>query len=646
MSYKKLFEKGNIGGVKLKNRIVMPAMGTSFASSTGEASDEIIRYYEDRAKGGCGLIITEITRIDHETGVGMSNQLSATDSRYIPRLVKLADAIHRHDSKIFLQLQHPGRQTYSHLLNGKQVVAPSPIACNVVKEQPRELTTAECEALAKKFVTGAVIAQRSGIDGVELHAAHGYLINQFISPYTNKRTDKYGGDFYNRMRFITEIILGIQAACGPKFPIVVRIDGCEFVEGGMTIADGVKVARYLESLGIAALNVSAGTYESGYSVIEPACLPEGWKRHLAEEVKKNVKIPVIAANNIKHPSFAESLLEENVCDFVAIGRCHLADPEWGNKAKTGRDHEIRKCIGCMNCFKVANTGRAITCTVNPNLGRELQYNEQTLNKNGANRKIAVIGGGPGGMQAAIILAKRGYSVVIYDKNTQLGGTMILAAKPDHKELLGEFIETMIGEIEALDIEVKLNTEATVDMVKELNPYGVILACGGNDIIPNVPGVHGANVYSAEDVLLDKAGLEGKKVAVIGGGVTGLETAEMLSKKNQVTIIEMMNDVGTTLYASVKAMLLKRLSEAGVTIMTGHALTGIQDNKINLMIASSAFETELETDAVVLALGVRTRNTLIEEFEEAFEKVTTVGNASTPGDIVKAIQEGNDKAYVF
>lgn len=646
MKYQKLFEKGQIGTLELKNKIVMAAMGTGFASSTGEASDEIIRYYEERAKGGCGLIITEVTRIDDETGIATSNQLNVTNSKYIPRLVRLADSIHRHDSKIFIQLQHPGRETYSRLLDGKQIVAPSPIACKVVGELPRELTTSECEELAKKFVKGAAIAQAAGIDGVELHAAHGYLINQFISPYTNKRTDKYGGDFYNRMRFITEIILGIRFTCGPKFPVSVRIDGDEFVEGGIKIEEAIKVARYLESLNIACLNVSSGTYESGYSVIEPACFPEGWKKHLAKAIKSNVKIPVIAVNNIKHPSVAESLLEEGVCDFIGIGRGHLADPDWANKAKYDNEDLLRKCIGCLYCFKTANTGKPIECTANPRLGRETIYGDDKLVKDGAGRIVAVIGGGPGGMQAAYTLAKRGFKPVIFEKSSKLGGTMNIADKPPHKQLIGELIETQIAEIKSADVEIRLNTEATVEMVKDLNPYGVIIAAGGTPVIPPVPGVNSSNVYKAEDVLLGRVKLSGKNIAIIGGGVTGLETAEVLAKNNKITVVEMMNAVGTTLYPSVRSLLLKRLNEAGVEILTGHGLSSIGENEITLSVTDTAFEKSRPADVVVLAIGTRPSKALIEEFEKAFDKITSVGDARKPGEIANAMHEANDKSFVF
>ena len=350
MKYQNLFKKGKIGNLTLKNRIVMPAMGTSLASSTGEASEEIIKYYEERAKGGCGLIITEITRIDNETGVGTPNQLAAIEGKHIPKLERLARTIHKYDSKVFLQLHHPGRQAHGRMQNADEIVAPSPITCKTIGEEPRQLTTEEVRGLVKKFVTGAKIAQTSGIDGVELHGAHGYLIGQFLSPYTNQRTDRYGGSFSNRMRFLKEIILGIRHICGENFPISVRIDGDEFVDGGIDLEEASKMAQVLESIGVDAINVSSGTYESSVTIIEPMSYKEGWKTHLAKKIKNKVNIPVIACNAIKTPEFAEKFIAENNCDFAAVGRAQLADPEWGKKAKEEREKEIRPCIGCLHCI--------------------------------------------------------------------------------------------------------------------------------------------------------------------------------------------------------------------------------------------------------------------------------------------------------
>lgn len=646
MSNKLLFTKGKIGSLELRNRIVMPPMGTNMAAFDGEASDEIIDFYEERAKGGCGLIITEICRVDEGAGAGMLHQLSATSPKYIRGLERLADAVHKYDTKIFLQLHHPGREISSYQLGGIQPAAPSAIPCKAIGETPRELSTEECGKLVRRFVRAASYAKLAGMDGVELHGAHGYLIDEFLSPYSNKRTDKYGGSFEGRLTFLAEIVTGIRKKCGPKFPMSVRLSCDEYVDGGLRLEDSVKIAKALEKLGVSSINVSAGVYESGYAIIEPQGFPEGWKKHLAAEIKRNVSIPVIAVNNIKYPSTAEKYLEEGISDFVAIGRGQLSDPQWGNKAKEGKEDEIRKCLGCMYCFRTLGLQRPIECTVNPYLGREYILNDDNLARDGAGRTIAVIGGGPGGMQAAIICAKRGYNVTLYEKSVALGGTMQLAAKPPRKEMIAELIKTMEGELKRAGVKIVLDTEATVDKVKALDPYGVILAVGGLPIVPAIPGIDSSHVCTAEQVLAGDVKLSGKKIAVIGGGVTGLETAEVLSEDNKVTIVEMKKDVGDTLYITVKMMLLNALKSAGVKIMTSQKLAEVKKDCVLLNDVSSDETKELKADTVVLAMGVRPDSGLAEEFETVFPHVTRVGDVSKPAQIADAVREGNDKARVI
>ncbi len=644
MKYEKLFQKGMIGKLELKNRIVMPAMGVSLASSTGEASDEIIRYYEERAKGGCGLIITEITRVDDVYGVGTSNQLAVTEGKDIPRLQRLADAVHKYDAKIFVQLHHPGRQTYSRLLNGKQIVAPSAVMCNVVKEMPRALTTEECEGIMKAFVKGAVIAKSAGIDGVEIHAAHGYLLDQFLSPYTNERTDKYGGSFHNRIRILEEMITAIKHLCGPDFPISVRISGDEYVEGGLKLEDSIKIARTLESYGVDAINVSSGIYESGATIVEPGSYPQGWKKHLATEIRKNVKIPVIAVNNIKQPCVAEQLLEEGVCDFIGIGRGQLADEEWAKKAKTGREEEIRSCIGCLHCFKTLNTGKHISCAVNPRVGRELEYKD--YEKDGENQVVAVIGGGPGGMQAALVLAKRNYKVVLFEQSTELGGTLNIADKPLLKEKITLLKNGMKTQVEKANIEVRLDTKATVEMVKELNPVGVFVACGASPVVPKLPGIENSKVVTAEDVLSGKVKVEGK-VAVIGSGLTGCETAETLAEQgHSVSLIEMAKTIGPGIYPSILMDLMGRFRKFNPQILPGHRLAAVTENGVLVVNVANGQKMEVEADTVVLALGVSPRRDVVSEFEASFDEVRVIGDASRGGSIVEAVADGFGKAFVY
>ena len=644
MSYQKLFAPGKIAGMELKNRIVMPAMGCSLAESSGEAGARIIKYYADRAKGGAGLIVTEITRIDDETGVGTPNQLAVTKPFVIGQLSRLVEAVHAYDTKLFVQLHHPGNQTPSRLIGGRQPVSASDVTCRVIGEQPRALTTEEVEGMVKKFVTGAVIAQKAGVDGVEIHAAHGYLVSQFLSPHTNKRTDKYGGSFEGRMRFVTEIILGIRAYCGPKFPVGIRMNGSDYLDDGITEADAIEQAKYFEKLGVCYINVSCGTYDSGATVIEPNYFAEGWKKHLASNIRKAVSVPVIAVCNIKHPAAAEQLLEEGFADFVGIARGQLADPEWGVKAKAGQDKLIRKCLGCMECFRILNDGLPLGCTLNPVLGREFEWGDEKLVKNGKGRTAAVIGGGPAGFEAALTLRKRGFKVVLFEAKERIGGTVALAAVPPCKGMLDEFIDTMEAQLEEAGAEVRVNCPATLEAVKETGAEVVFMAAGGKPTVPNIPGIEKA--VTAEDVLAGKAEVKGSAV-IIGGGVTGLETAETLSPKHKVAVVEMLDKVGGNLYPSITMHLVQEIMKNGGEVLKGRQLTAVTDSGVTVKDVKSGGEASIPADTVILAMGVRSNRPELDAFREAYgDKLILVGDTARPGQIYDALHSAHDKAFVF
>lgn len=644
MPYEKLFAPGRIANLELKNRIVMPAMGCSLAEHSGEPGPRMIRYYAERAKGGTGLIITEITRIDDETGVGTPNQLAVTNPFVVGQLSRLVEAVHAYDTKLFVQLHHPGNQTPSRLIGGRQPVSASDVTCKVIGEQPRALTTEEVEGLVKKFVTGAVIAQKAGVDGVEIHAAHGYLVSQFLSPHTNKRTDKYGGSFDGRMRFATEIIMGIRQYCGPRFPIGIRINGSDFLDDGITEEDAIAQAKYFEMLGVCYLNVSCGTYDSGATIIEPNYFAEGWKKHLAANIKKAVRIPVIAVCNVKHPAVAEQLLEEGVTDFVGIARGNLADPEWGSKAKKGEERLIRKCLGCMECFRILNDGLPLGCTLNPVMGREFEWGDEKLKKNGQGRTVAVVGGGPAGFEAALTLRKRGFRVVLFEAKERIGGTVELAAVPPCKTMLAEFIDTMEAQLEAVGVEVRLNTPATVEAVKEIGAEAVFMAAGGRPIVPKIPGIEKA--VTAEDVLAGKAEVKGDAV-IIGGGVTGLETAETIGKEHKVTVVEMLSKIGGSLYPSVTMHLAQEIMKNGGAIVKSKMVVGVTEAGVTVRDALTLEESAIPADTVILAMGVRSNRPDYEAFQAAYgDRLILVGDSLRPGQIFDALHAGHDRAFVY
>lgn len=412
------------------------------------------------------------------------------------------------------------------------------------------MTIEDIDNLVGKYVQAAVNSELAGADGVEVHAAHGYLVQQFLSPYTNKRTDEYGGSMENRCRFLVRILTGIRAAVSRDFVVGARINGNDFVEGGNDLAACTEIAKYLEPY-VDYFNVSCGVYASAPTMIEPCYSPEGWRKNLAKTIKAAVNVPIIAVNTIKHPETAERFLQEGVSDFVGMSRMQLADPEVVKKAMAGREDLIRKCLGCMNCNKSVVAGKNLHCAINPVTGRATVYGDENLVKTGAGRTVAVVGGGPGGMQAALLLKKRGYYPVIFESRDHLGGSAVLASKAPCKGMVAELIETMKAEMKEYHIEVRLNTPATVETLRALDPYGVVVACGGDQIVPNIPGVDRSNVYYIEDVLLRRVSFEGKNIAVIGGGHVGLEVAHFLCDNNKVTVVEMQKEVGVTIYRTAR-----------------------------------------------------------------------------------------------
>lgn len=646
MEYVKLFKKGKIGSLELKNRVVMTAMGVMLSDWNGCATPEQVRFYEERAKGGCGLIIPEFTSIDGESGHCNRIQLGIWDERHIQGMEKICNAVHRHGAKIFVQLHHGGREAPPSLNGGKQAMAPSVELNKVIGRDtilPREMTVEDIDRLVGLFIQGALNAQAAGADGIEVHGAHGYLLQQFMSPYTNKRTDEYGGSMENRCRFMVRILEGIRATVDPSFVVGARINGNDFVEGGNDQDACVEIAKYLEPY-VDYLNVSCGVYASAATMIEPCYYPETWRKGFVKAVKENVNVPVIAVNTVKHPQVAEQLLLDGVSDFVGMSRMHIADPELVKKTLAGREELIRKCLGCMNCNKSVVAGRNLHCAINPLAGCETVFGDENLIKNGDGRNVAIIGGGVSGMQAALLMKKRGFNPVIFEKSGVMGGSAILASKAPCKHMSQEFVDTQIAEMKEYGIEIYLNTEATVERIRALSPYCVIVACGGNQIIPKIPGIESENIFYIEDVLLGRVEFKDKKITVIGGGHVGLEVAHYLCENNSVTVVEMQKEVGVTIYRTAKYKLLSLLEEEGVEILTERAITGVNGNAVVLKNMTNGEPEEISADIIVMALGNRPDKNFVDEISNAFEKVVVVGDAVSAGTMAEATKTAYEKCF--
>lgn len=680
MSYDMLFSPMKIGNVEIKNRIVMAPMCMGFGQYNGCATETMMDYYEERAKGGVGLIFTEITRINDITGASSFGQLGMSHDYQIPALREMADRIHKHNCKIMVELHHPGRQNlglmigtvpicnigsklmgnlYTKILTqavipqGKKLqdkhivprtVAPSKCERSKMSDSVnRELSANEIKRIICQFIEGAVRVKKAGCDGVELHAAHGYLIQQFLSPNTNKRTDQYGGSLENRMRFLLEIIDGIRSNCGKDFPIVVRLTVDEMYSEigqngkGYNLEEGIKMAKILSDKGIDAIDVSSAAYDTFNYWLEPTTFTPGWRKYLASEVKKVVDIPVIAANLIRSPKQAEMQLEEGTQDFISLGRPLIADPHWPNKVKSGNENLIKRCVCCLYCFESMMKGAYKythgNCSVNPFVGRE----NVSLKQNGNGRKVLIIGAGCAGLTAAELLSKRGFDVTVLEKESKQGGQLNLASKPPHKEKINWVCEDLLSNAINSGAKVLFNTKADKDIIASYSPEIVITATGGNAIHPK--SFNGDNVVTVTQILNGDIDISNKKVAVIGSGMTGLETSELLvSKGNKVTVVEMADKIAPGAWFQQLDDALPVLEKAGTEFLTSHKLLSVSSSGIELENLKEKKAVAIKVDLVVLSLGVRSDNSLYNDIKNSDSyKVYNIGDSKKIGRIANATE---------
>ena len=685
--YEMLLSPMKIGSMTVKNRTVMTAAEFSLGQTNGKPTERLMDYYEERAKGGVGMIIPGICRVNDMGGASTFTQLAMSHDYHIAPMHEFAERLHRHGAKLCIQLHHPGRQGMASAINSLPLVIPvadrfpgvmdkifkctplllgmeakgvcfsvqAPSKVELAKHgatRMHAMSLREVHNLIEDFVEAAVRCRKAGVDCVELHAGHGYIIQQFLSPHTNRRTDEYGGSFENRLRFIAEIIQGIRERCGRDYPLTVRLTADEMYDRvgrpgvGYDLETGKQIARRLEELGVDAINVTSACYDAYNYWLEPTSFEPGWRKYLAREIKSVVSIPVIAANVIRTPEQAERQLQEGDQDFVASARTFICDPHWVKKAEEGRADEIRRCIGCLNCIRSfmtnAGVGQPGECALNMSVAREKAY--FNMPRDGEGRKILVIGAGPAGLTAAQTLAMLGFDVTVYEKESMPGGQVITAAACHLKDKLYWCIEDLMTNAKKAGAKIELGRELSPEEIAAMEPWGVVVATGGEPLRPrSIPGIDGENVYTAPQIIHREKVLRDKKVVVAGSGLTGLETAEILNETgNRVTIIEMAPELAPGAWFQLVDDELERLNKTDTKFETGTKLLRVDESGVTVQEVKSGQERRIEADALVLSLGVRPAGNLAKELDKlGVMRIWRVGDAVKSGTIADACHSAYD-----
>jgi 2,4-dienoyl-CoA reductase-like NADH-dependent reductase (Old Yellow Enzyme family)/thioredoxin reductase len=606
-----LFSPFSIKGIQLKNRIVMPGLASFLIDNNGDISDATVEHYRRRAGGGPAMIIVEASAVSAE-GVVSNHQAQIHDDRFIEGFSRIAAVIKSEGSVPAVQIHHGGRQTSIKVI-GRKPLAPSPIPCPTIRGEVEPLSIDGIQEIVQKFGDAAERARQAGFELIEIHGAHGYLINQFLSKISNIREDEYGGDTVGRSRFAIEIVETLRKRLGPDFPLSFKISAQEFVPGGLTVKESIEILKYLVTAGVDVVQVSAGNDITPEWICQPMFMPKACLADSADQIKKALNIPVMAVGRINDPAVANQVLINGQADLVCIGRGLLADPEMPNKAREGRLDEIRTCIACNTCMESIFRKGRIECLVNPMLGRE---KEMAFIPTQNPKKVMVVGGGPGGLNVAWVAARRGHKVHVYEKRAYLGGQLLPGSIPGHKRELRSLIRFQKKQIEKFGVTCHLNHAVQIEDIQTMNPDVVILATGSQPLIPQVAGIDRDTVLTYEDVLNETPPVF-KKAVVIGGGATGLELALHLAEHGcEVNIVEMLDKIGKGLESMTRKILLGRLKEKQVKIMTQTRLLRVE--ACGVVVAGSAgTEQMLEADKVILAAGNQPLDTL-------YKKVKSLG----------------------
>ncbi len=641
----KFLEPIRIGNVEVKNRIIFLAMAKTISNLDDTVSKRDIDYIESVAAGGVGIVIPGAMIVDKEWPSVLPFQPGLYDDRFIPRLRLLAQAAHKHGAKILFQLWHPGATKYSGI-------------------QPKtvdELTVEEIKVIQAKYIAAAKRAMAAGADGVEFQTCHGYLACQFISPLFNHRTDEYGWEkLEDRTRFAVETLTEIRKVIGPHKILSVKMQGFDYPKGegpngqdGITPEQAAQVAPYLEKAGADVISVSAGgtIYMQDDIMSGDVHRAEGWKVPAAAMVKKAVSIPVAATGNIRHPDFVDQIIGDGTVDMVGMGRGILAEREWVKKCEEGREDEMRYCISCMNCFNVGLFQYEQTnCSVNPFALREAS--QRPLKEDGAGRVVAIIGAGPAGMEAAVTLKKRGFEPIVFDKGDQLGGNLHVAKKPPFKGKFEWSVDYYKSVFAKFGIETRLGKEVTADEVLALNPYSILVATGCTPMDPPIPGLDQVPVYQSHDVLTQDMQFSGKKVVVLGGGITGLETALYINRQggNDVSVVDMLPEWPVSpfdmRYQQEALLEIRHCHDQGVKLYYDNKVAKYEDGKVVAESTKDGSLTELPADVVIMSLGVKANDALYQELLGKHPSVWKAGDALQIGKINKAVLHGSKFGYAL
>ena len=640
----KLFEPIRLGTMTLKNRIVFPPVLTKYATEDGLVTDSLVEFYRERARGGAGLLIVESAYID-PLGKFARKMLGIGEARFLPGLERLRKAIQADGARAAIELFHAGRQTGSKITGG-QPVSPSGLTCPVVGEKPRALPVEEIERLVDQFAEAAKQAMEAGFDAVEFDAGYGHLISQFLSPHTNQRTDQYGGDLPGRMRFAGEILLATRKKMGTPYPLLVRLNGDDLLPGGIGLEEAKQIARALADLGVEGFDIVAGMHESRkdmeYFSSHSAApgSPHGVWVSLAKGIKEAVSIPVIAGGRINDPSLAEKILQKREADLVALGRPLIADPEFPRKAQEGQADGIRLCIGCGTCQKrdlATGLTSEINCLVNAEVGKEGLFPRGRVPRS---KRVVVVGGGVGGMEAARVAALRGHHVVLFEGTGRLGGQLWLGTLHPLRREMEHILRYLESQVRSLPVELHLNERVTAGLVRSLDFDLLVLATGARPITPRIPGMDQGFSVLAHRVLTGESAL-GERVVIGGGGLVGVEVADLLAGKGKrVVVVEMLDKLMPDDGTFFRPLMLHRIERKGVQAMVRTSVKEVGNNRV--ILERDGERVVLETDQFIIAMGYRADQDLYHGLEQSVDpgKVVLIGDCRKPRKAIDAISDGH------